>query len=363
MGVKKKATAASGSTFASKYKNLLINPADIASARGVYTTGSPRIDKLLGGGLPKGKLSEFYGKPGSGKSTLAMAAAGKVMDEGGRVLYVDLEGGLDVKPKGESSWLTTNGIDVYSDLFDLVQGGDGTAITGEEVYNMIIESVKNKEHQFIIIDSMAALTTASELAGEIGDSHFGAVAKLNSQALRVLMQLQNANRECHVVFINQVRDQIAGGMGGLKSTGGRAVEHYMGLKVRFDKGLRVHTTDGDVLTPIRVRVEKSRFGPAKEASITISSRRGIDVLTEVYEAALDAGYVHKDGSWYTLYNRAVTNEEHGSADKPQSIKGFVVRTQGDSKLKDALAAEAKLYDTLYEVAIGTAEVAVVEDGE
>jgi recombination protein RecA len=362
MATKKKATSASGGTFASKYKNLLIDPADIASKAGVYTTGSPRIDKLLGGGLPKGKLSEFYGKPGSGKSTLAMAAAGKVMAESGRVLYVDLEGGLDIRPEGKTSWLTTNGIDVYSNLFDLVQGGKDAPISGEEVYNMILDSVRTKEHQFIIVDSMAALTTASELAGEIGDSHFGAVAKLNSQSLRVLQQLQNANRECHIVFINQVRDQIAGGMGGLKSTGGRAVEHYMGMKVRFDKGLRVHTPDGDVLTPIRVRVEKSRFGPAKEANITISSRRGIDVLTEVYEGAVEAGYVHKDGSWYTLYNRPILDSLHAAND-PRDIQGYVTRAQGDSKIKNAIAADPKLYEVIYEAAVGTAEVAVVEDAE
>lgn len=363
MAAKKKAASTIGGGFATKYKNLLIDPTQIASQAGFYTTGSPRVDKLLNGGLPKGKMSEFYGKPGSGKSTLAMAAAGKVQQAGGRVLVVDLEGGLDIKAEGVTSWLTTNGIDIYADGFDIIQtGANGAPITGEEVYNLMIESVRTKYHQFIVVDSMAALTTASELAGEIGDSHFGAVAKLNSQSLRVLQQLLNANRETHLVFINQVRDQIAGGMGGLKSTGGRAVEHYMAMKLRFDKEFRVHTPDGDVLTPIRVRIDKSRFAPAKEAKITISSKRGIDVLTEVYEAALAGGYVHKDGSWYTLYNRPILDSLHANND-PKEIQGYIIRAQGDSKIKQAIADDDVLYEVLYEVAVGNAEVVLVEDAE
>ncbi len=35
------------------------------------SSGSPKLDKLLGGGWPMGRLVELYGEDGSGKTTLS----------------------------------------------------------------------------------------------------------------------------------------------------------------------------------------------------------------------------------------------------------------------------------------------------
>jgi recombination protein RecA len=347
-----------GRSFA-QYKNLIIDPTEVATKFGYHSTGSPRVDALLNGGLPKGRIIEFYGREQSGKSTLALSAAAQVIKAGGRVLYIDLERGLEVRPQGQGGWLEVNGIDPFGDAFDIVQAGE-TPLAGEDVYNMMIGSIVDHEHQLIILDSMAAITTRAELAGEIGDSHYGAVAKLNSQALKVMFNHQGTNQETSIIIINQVRDQLQGTMGGLKSTGGRALPHYNHVKLRFDKQGRAEPQkDGDFLTPIRVRIEKARGVPASEVQITVSAHRGIDVLTEIFEIAVEKQYIHQDGAWYTLYNRPVSDAEHDGAKQKADEPGFVHRCQGDTKLKAFI--QDNCYDTLYAVATQGANVTLVAD--
>jgi DNA repair protein RadA len=57
-----------------------------------HRSGSPGIDRLLGGGYREGRLTELFGRSNSGKSQLAMQAALLAARDGGRVLYIDTEG-------------------------------------------------------------------------------------------------------------------------------------------------------------------------------------------------------------------------------------------------------------------------------
>jgi DNA repair protein RadA len=57
-----------------------------------HGSGSPGIDRLLGGGYRAGTLTEFFGSSNSGKSQLAMQAALLAAREGRRVLFIDTEG-------------------------------------------------------------------------------------------------------------------------------------------------------------------------------------------------------------------------------------------------------------------------------
>ncbi|HIQ50154.1 MAG TPA: DNA repair and recombination protein RadB [Nanoarchaeota archaeon] len=55
---------------------------------------SEPIDKLLGGGLEKGCITNFYGPPGSGKTQIAMVATASISSKGMRVVFIDTEGGF-----------------------------------------------------------------------------------------------------------------------------------------------------------------------------------------------------------------------------------------------------------------------------
>jgi recombination protein RecA len=334
------------STGFEKFKKLIINPNEISKKFGYWSTGSPRVDRLLGGGITKGRMSEFMGPPQSGKSTMALSIARGIIENGGRVLYIDLEKGLEVRPSGQGSWLETNGIDAFDGTFDIIQHGEA-AVGAEDVYKIMIAAIKENAYQYIVVDSMAAMVTHAEMEGDIGDSTFGSVARINSQGLKTLFALQGTNYETSITWINQVRDQIQGGMGGFKSTGGRALPHYTHQRIRFDKLNRTkEETDGDFLTPIRVRTEKARGAPASAVEITISAKRGIDVLSEVFEAGLDAGIIKQAGAWFSLLG-------------PDG-KEFA-KVQGAPAVREILEANDRLYKTLYEHATQKANIVEVTD--
>lgn len=56
------------------------------------STGSPDLDRILGGGLERQMITQIYGEPGSGKSTLAIMAAVATLKEGAGVIFFDTEG-------------------------------------------------------------------------------------------------------------------------------------------------------------------------------------------------------------------------------------------------------------------------------
>ncbi len=54
------------------------------------------LDTLLGGGIEKRNITQFYGPPGSGKTNIALTLAVKVAKEGKKVAYIDTEGGISI---------------------------------------------------------------------------------------------------------------------------------------------------------------------------------------------------------------------------------------------------------------------------
>jgi len=63
-------------------------PHTVARVTPLITTGLPTMDRLLGGGLPRGALSLIMGLPGSGKTTLASQIACAAVKTGKRALIL-----------------------------------------------------------------------------------------------------------------------------------------------------------------------------------------------------------------------------------------------------------------------------------
>lgn len=55
-------------------------------------TGCETLDSLLGGGLPTGTITQFYGPPASGKTNISLNSAVTTAVNESSVLYIDTEG-------------------------------------------------------------------------------------------------------------------------------------------------------------------------------------------------------------------------------------------------------------------------------
>jgi RecA/RadA recombinase len=73
----------------------LVRPAGAPAHRPVVTTGLDPLDALLGGGFPRGRVSEVVGPRGSGRTSLALAVLGQATAAGGLAALVDATDGLD----------------------------------------------------------------------------------------------------------------------------------------------------------------------------------------------------------------------------------------------------------------------------
>lgn len=57
-------------------------------------TGSDLIDDFLQGGIENGIITNIYGESGTGKTAFCIQVASEVAQEGGKVAYIDTEGGF-----------------------------------------------------------------------------------------------------------------------------------------------------------------------------------------------------------------------------------------------------------------------------
>lgn len=158
-------------------------------------TGSLLLDKALGvGGYPKGRILEIYGPESSGKTTLAIHAMVEVQKAGGIAAFIDAEHALDLR------YAQNLGLNIQETIFSQPD-------TAEQALNIVEDLVRLGEVDFIVVDSVSALTPQAEVDGDMGASHMGLQARLMGQACRKLTGLVGKNK-CNVLFINQVRHKI-----------------------------------------------------------------------------------------------------------------------------------------------------------
>lgn len=133
----------------------------------LLSSGLLLVDKILGGGVAYGRITELYGLESSGKSTLSLQFAAQCQKDGGTVAYVDVENALDV------TYAKKLGVNTDALIFTQPSSGEQAL----EIVDMLASS---GNVNLIIVDSVAALTPQAELDGEMGDQSIGLLARLNN---------------------------------------------------------------------------------------------------------------------------------------------------------------------------------------
>jgi recombination protein RecA len=262
----------------------------------VIPTGSLGLDIALGiGGLPKGRIVEIYGPESSGKTTLATHVIAEAQKLGGICGFVDVEHAFD-REYAES--LGVNADDLFINQ----------PSSGEEALEIADRLVNSGGFDVIVLDSVAALVTKSELEGDMGDSKMGAQARLMSQALRKLTA-SISTKKVLFIFINQLREKIGVMFGNPETTsGGNALKFYASIRLDVRRSLASNNMvkDGETAigNQVTVKVIKNKVAPPfGKAIFDILYGEGIDKTGEVLDIGADLGIVKKSGSWYS-YNDA-----------------------------------------------------------
>lgn len=131
----------------------------IETAHELVSSGVPKLDDLMGGGLPYGSNTLFTGPSGVGKTTTAMACTLATLKRGGRAVYYLFDEGL--------STFLIRGRALGMDLGSYLESGhlrvvplDPAEVTPGEFAHMVQHAVEDERAQLVAIDSLNAYLQA-----------------------------------------------------------------------------------------------------------------------------------------------------------------------------------------------------------
>lgn len=275
----------------------------------VVSTGSLSLDVSTGvGGIPYGRITEIYGPDGSGKTTMCLYVAKEALDQGKRVLYVDMENSLDYG-------YTSDIVGEYDeDQFVVVQPKEG------EQALIIAETGIEAGFGVVIFDSIAAINPKKELEDKFMKSHVGLTPRLASKFLR--RQGGNiATKEVAMIFTNQVRANIGSYIGDLTTPAGFALKHHTSLRIYLAYGGKIKEKEEVIGHWIRFIIKKNKVArPYRTATIPYIYGYGIDYYRDVISFGNLLGIVYTRGSYYAFEDDTIGLGMARSADELRDNK-------------------------------------------
>ena len=271
---------------------------------------SPRMNYCTYGGIPIGRVTEFFGAEHGGKTTSALdivanfqALERQSAEKDNKyversVFYADIENTLD------SEWAQKLGVD--TDSMYLLQPKSQSA---EDIFNLITEVIETGEIGLVVIDSIAAMVSQDELDKGYDEKSFGGISGPLSRFSKKVEMLC-AKYNCTLIGINQVRDDVNSTWGGYKTPGGRAWRHICICRFEFRKGKYIDEKGNELSstaeTPagnkIMLSMIKNKTCPPNRRTgfYTLRYDMGIDYLADLVEVALKYGIIEKSGAWFTI---------------------------------------------------------------
>ena len=280
----------------------------------VISTGALTLDHALGvGGIPRGRITEIYGHEASGKTTLTLHIIAEAQKAGGYAAFIDAEHALD------PTYASALGVDI--DNLYISQPN-----SGEEALEILEKVVSSTAFDIVVIDSVAALVSRAELAGDIGDAHIALQARLMSHALRKLTAIIS-NTNTAVIFINQLRQNIATtgyGAGPTETTtGGKALKFYSSVRLDIRRTEWIKKGDETIGHKVKIKVVKNKLSaPFKVVNLEIIFGHGISTEGLLIDLAMEAKIITRSGAWFYYNGEQIA--------------------QGKEKVREILASDTKM---------------------
>jgi DNA repair protein RadA/Sms len=209
-------------------------------------SGSPELDRVLGGGLVPGALMLIGGEPGIGKSTLMLQMALQIKDV--KVLYISGEES-DLQLRMRASRLGMNQPDCY--------------VLTETDTDLIFKHIDDLHPQLVIIDSIQTLTTPNI------DSSAGSISQIRECAAEFQRYAKESGTP--VFLIGHITKE--GSLAGPK-----ILEHMVDTVLQFE---------GDHNHAYRIlRATKNRFGSTSELGIYEMRSNGLREVSNPSEILL-----------------------------------------------------------------------------
>ncbi len=279
------------------------------------STGVKAIDRICGGGIPKGRIVEVYGPFSAGKTLLCQSIMVQVAALDGWSVFIDREHALDIK------FAQRTGVDPSRVYYERKKK------TVEEIFDYLmwsLETLRKKHPKALLagfIDSIAVANTRKELerkekmgdqeAMPMWDRDMGNRAKVIGEGLRKLSGVMDENMI--VVIVNQVRSKVGVVYGNPETTtGGQALPYYASVRLRLQQGVfkdsrnEKFVTEGKRIIGARVMVTctKNKVSPPlRKAEAVQSFEFGFLEWAGLYECLATEGVIEVNGKGVFTYGR------------------------------------------------------------
>lgn len=329
---------------------------------------SPNANFMTYGGIPVGKITEFFGGEGGGKTTSALDICGnaqrkfkavyddkvskleefiaqetekgtkdgakkadkaqkeldQIIEQGAKIVaYVDTEQTLDVE------WAEKIGVNTQELI--LVRPQEQTA---EQVLQIMLELVATGNVGLIVLDSIPCLVPQQIYDQSLEKKAYGGISQpLTIFCSKILPYL--VQNQCALIGINQIREDLSSMYNTISTPGGKAWKHACSLRLRFKKDTLLDMNNGELTSRAenpagnRVAIEIVKTKVCKPdrriGFYTLNYTNGIDVLYDAINVGVYFGIIEKAGAWYRLLDAdgEIKNDKEGNPISYQGMPKFL----------------------------------------
>nr|DAF92119.1 MAG TPA: Protein recA [Siphoviridae sp. ctgN495] len=331
---------------------------------------SPLMNWSTYGGIPRDKITEFFGEPGGGKSTSAVdicknaypifkqehedrinylrgvaktgnkgaaAEMEELMENGPKkILYIDLEHSFD------SQWASTIGI--KPEEIEIMQPPD---VVAEDILQTVQELICTGQVGLVILDSIPSLVPKAELEKKYGERTVASLAGLLTIFFRKIVPILT-RYGCTLIFINQIRQNMDNPYV-VKTPGGEAPKFYASMRILFQISNPVDFLGNELpkssenpagyIVNAKLVKQKSAPNDRKNASYFLMCQSGIREDMDFANLAMKKyGIIHKAAAWFSFadpYTGEVIEED-----------GKLVKVNGMAKVYEYLKSNKEYYAKL-----------------
>ena len=283
-----------------EYGDVLHDASSITEKPLEVISVGPKLDMALGGGVPEGSLFIMTGPEKVGKTVTALSFCANAQRHYEReVYYANIEGRLK---KRDLQGITDLSLD--PELMQIIGSTEGNILSAEKYLSIVDNIVHTKPGAVTVVDSFSALSSESELTGNLEDVQVMSVQKILAKFCRRISNVLPINRVTVVGITHLMANVQRFGRGKTKiEKSGSALKYQVDVKLHATHSVPLMQGDTQIGQTIHWQIVTSAIGPpGQKVESHIRYGKGIWKEMEIADLLIDFGLITKAGAWLKLPN-------------------------------------------------------------
>lgn len=253
-------------------------------------TGVIQLDALLGGGIPCGKFTEFWGDMATGKSTLSYS----ILRQAQLKFPNRLVALINAESRTDLTYMTDCGVNMAEDALTVYDPANL-----EEVLEIIEECVRSGLYSCIVWDSVPSLAPEVVMAGEVDGQRIGVHAR-RLQVFFTRMVHVVSQQKVAIVMLNQVRMNINGGPYAPQfiRPGGKSMDHASENIIQLSKKENIKKGDDAIGITVQARMTKAGGSQFSKVEYDIYFGTGVSIESSLIDFGAEMKVIKKSGPFY-----------------------------------------------------------------